>query len=46
MKRLYKVLGIVKSGYKIEKYILGFTNSKSAWLRNPNGWKSKDLEFI
>lgn len=48
MKRkfFYKVVGHVVENGKHEYYRLGFTSSKTAWLRNSNGWKKEDLIFI
>ena len=42
MKYYYKVVGILDG----KKYRLGFTSNKWAWIRNSNGWKISQLEFI
>lgn len=46
-KRLYKVIGVERDAKPLpRRYTLGYTSSKAAWLRHPNGWDKKDLEFI
>jgi len=41
-KIYYKVLGDMQGVL----YVLGFTSSRSAWLKNPNGWRKDQLKFI
>jgi hypothetical protein len=42
MKKYYKVIGHIDN----KSYVLGYTSNKWAWIRNSNGWKKNQLEFI
>ena len=44
MKYYYEVIG--KTNTENSYYKLGFTSNKWAWIRNANGWKRSQLEFI